>query len=110
MAIGSCCSESNADGLGSPLTMLKLFGQNPQRKCFGFSHGFVGRVTVGKNARKLRHFRKPSTIFFLFIFDTEIHRLGSTYCLGILRRLYSFTRPAANADPAIACQKRRRSL
>lgn len=59
--------------------MLKLLSQNPQRKYLSFSHGLVGRLTICENPRELRDFRKPSTIFFLLIFDAEIHRRRSRF-------------------------------
>ncbi len=61
--------------------MLKLFSQDPQRKYLSFSHGFVGCRAISKNARKLGDFRKPSTVFFPFIFDAEIH--------GFVRQVFS---------------------
>jgi len=53
--------------------MLKSLSQDSQRKYLGFSHSFARCRAISKNARKLGDFRKPSTVFFLFIFDAEIH-------------------------------------
>jgi hypothetical protein len=78
-AFGSHCSEGNADGLRPAFAMLKLFSQHPQHKYLGFSHGFVERCAISKNPRKLGDFRKPSTVFLLFIFNAEIHRLRSRF-------------------------------
>ncbi len=82
MAIGSRRSEGNADELRPALAMLKLLSQYPQRKYLGFSHGFVGRCAISKNARKSGDFRKPSTVFLLFIFNAEIHRIRATVFQG----------------------------
>ena len=68
-------SRSNAegDGLGSGLIVLETFSQDAKGEDLSFGHGVICRVAIRKNARQLRHFRKPPAVILAFALDLKIH-------------------------------------
>ena len=71
-------SRSNAEGdrLGSGLVIFETFSQDSESEDLCFGHGIVCRVAIGKNARQLRHFRKPPAVIFALALDHKIHGCG----------------------------------
>src|ERR1700761_19431 len=68
-------SRSNAEGdrLGSGLVVLETLCQDTEGKDLRFGHGFILRVAIRKNARQLRHLRKPPPVVLSIALDLEIH-------------------------------------
>ena len=71
-------SRSNAEGdrLGSSLVVLETLCQDSKGKDLRFGHGVICRVAIRKDARQLRHFRKPPAVILAFALDLKIHGKG----------------------------------
>jgi hypothetical protein len=54
--------------------VLNALGQRPKRKDLCFRQGLVSIRTICEDARELRHFSQPATIFISLGLDAQLHR------------------------------------
>ena len=69
-ASDSCRRNDKPDRLGPSFPLFDALRQDPQSEHFCLRHGFVGCITVDKNARELRDLSNPPSVLFPLALET----------------------------------------
>jgi len=87
--------------------MLETIREDAESESFGACYGLVTRRAIGQDARKVRNFTDPATIFFSFEFYSEVAHTSILQPRHTEREIPSVQRISRSAArPVAACRGR----